>query len=50
MINTILFYSTLGFSVGFIQLKLSDFGSEKLDFETIINNRFQSVNTPQNVN
>lgn len=48
MTNTIL--STLSSSIDFIQLKLSDFGSEKLDFEEIIKDRFLGVDKPQNIN
>jgi transposase-like protein len=48
MTNTIV--STLSSSIGFIQLKLSDFGQEKIDFEKIIDERFQNVETSRNVN
>jgi transposase-like protein len=48
MTNTIV--STLSSSIGFIQLKLSDFGQEEIDFEKIINERFQNVETSRNVN
>ena len=42
--------STLSSSIGFIQLKLSDFGQEEIDFKKIIDERFQNVETPRNVN
>jgi transposase-like protein len=48
MTNTII--STLSSSIGFIQLKLSDFDQEKIDFKKIIVKRFQNVDTPRNVN
>lgn len=48
MTNTIL--STLSSSIDFIQLKLSDFGSQKMEFQEIIKDRFQGVQTPQNIN
>ncbi len=41
---------TLNCFIDSIQLKLSDFGLEKPDFGKILINRFQSVETPQNVN
>ncbi|MBU4607078.1 MAG: transposase family protein [Methanobacterium sp.] len=42
--------STLSSSIGFIQLKLSDFDQEEIDFKKIIDERFQSVETPQKIN
>lgn len=42
--------STLKFCIASIQLKLSDFGMEKIDFEKILTERFQSPETPRNVN
>jgi len=48
MCNTII--STLGSSINFIQLKLSNFGSMKIDFERILDERFQNVETSRNVN
>ena len=42
--------SALSSSIAFIQLKLSDFGQEEVDFEKIIDERFQNVETPRNVN
>jgi hypothetical protein len=48
MTNTII--ATLSSSIGFIQLKLSDFDQEKIDFKKIIVKRFQNVDTPRNVN
>ena len=42
--------SALSSSIGFIQLKLSDFGQEEIDFEKILDERFQNVETPRNVN
>jgi transposase-like protein len=42
--------SALGSSIGFIQLKLSDYDQGEIDFEKILNERFQSAETPQNVN
>jgi hypothetical protein len=48
MCNTII--STFSSSINFIQLKLSDFGSMKIDFEKILDERFQNVETSRNVN
>jgi transposase-like protein len=48
MTNTIV--STLSSSIDFIQLKLTDYGQEKMDFEKIIEERFQNVDTPRNLN
>ena len=48
MTNTIV--STLSSSIGFIQLKLSDFDQENIDFEKIINERFQNIEPSRNVN
>ena len=48
MTNTIT--SALGSSIGFIQLKLYDFDQGEIDFEKILNERFQSVDAPQNIN
>ena len=42
--------SALSSSIGFIQLKLSDYDQEKIDFKTIIKERFQKVDTSRNVN
>src|SRR5665648_1031628 len=42
--------SALSFSIGFIQLKLSDFDQDEIDFEKIVGERFQSMETPHNVN
>ncbi len=42
--------STLSSSIDSIQLKLSDCGPMKIDFEKIIDDRFQNVKTPRNVN
>lgn len=42
--------SALSSSIGFVQLKLSDYDQEKIDFKTIIKERFQKVNTSRNVN
>src|SRR5665648_1238788 len=42
--------STLSSSIEFIQLKLTDYGQEKMDFEKIIRERFQNVDTTRNVN
>ena len=42
--------STLSSSIGVIQLKLSDFDQAQIDFEKIIHERFQNVETPRNVN
>jgi len=42
--------STLKCCIDSIQLKLSDFGLEKPDFEKILTSRFQTTDTPQNVN
>ncbi len=42
--------SALGSSIGFIQLKLSDYDQREIDFKKILNERFQSVETRQNVN
>jgi len=48
MCNTLI--STLSSSIGVIQLKLSDFDQAQIDFEKIIEERFQNVETPRNVN
>lgn len=48
MFNEII--STLSSSIGFIQLKLSDFGMEKISFEETLKERFLSMETPRNVN
>jgi len=48
MTNTII--STLSSVIDVIQLKLYDFGIEKIDFEKILNERFKRGETPQNVN
>ena len=48
MCNTLI--STLSSSIGVIQLKLSDFDQAQIDFEKIIHERFQNVETPRNVN
>ncbi|HSP86530.1 MAG TPA: transposase family protein [Ignavibacteriaceae bacterium] len=48
MTNTIV--STLSSSIGIIQLKLSDFGQKKIDFEKVTAERFQSLETSRNVN
>ena len=45
MTNTIV--STLSSSIGFIQLKLSDYDQKEIDFDKIINQRFKKVETPQ---
>src|ERR1039457_1236351 len=42
--------SALNSSIGFIQLKLSDFGQEEIDFGKILDERFQNVETSRNVN
>jgi transposase-like protein len=42
--------STFSSSISFIQFKLSDFGSMKFDFEKILDERFQNVETSRNVN
>jgi len=42
--------SALSSSIGFIQLKLSDFDQDEIDFEKIVDERFQSMETPHNVN
>src|ERR1039458_7365582 len=47
MTNTIA--STLSSSIGFIQLKLTDYGQKEIDFDKIINQRFQNVETPSNI-
>jgi hypothetical protein len=47
MTNTIV--STLSSSIGFIQLKLTDYDQKEIDFDKIINQRFQNVETPPNV-
>src|ERR1039458_7032224 len=47
MTNTIV--STLSSSIGFIQLKLSDYDQKEIDFDKIINRRFKNVETPPNV-
>jgi transposase-like protein len=46
MTNTIA--STLSYSIGFIQLKLTDYGQKEIDFDKIINQRFKNVETPSN--
>ncbi len=48
MTNTII--STLSSSIGFIQLKLTDYYQKEIDFNKIINRRFQTMETSQNVN
>jgi transposase-like protein len=48
MTNTII--STLSSSIGFIQLKLTDYGPMKIGFEKTIEERLQTVETPRNVN
>jgi hypothetical protein len=48
MTNTIT--SALNSSIGFIQLKLSDYGQEKIEFKNIIIERFQKVETTRNIN
>jgi hypothetical protein len=47
MTNTIA--STLSSSIGFIQLKLTDYGQKEIDFDKIINQRVQNVETPSNI-
>jgi transposase-like protein len=47
MTNTIT--STLSSSIGFIQLKLTDYGQKEIDFDKIINQRFKNVETPSNI-
>ena len=42
--------SALSSSIGFIQLKLSDYGQEKIEFKNIIIERFQKVETTRNIN
>jgi transposase-like protein len=42
--------SALSSSIGFIQLKLSDYGQEKIEFKNIIKERFQKVETTRNIN
>jgi len=42
--------STLSSSIDVIQLKLTDCGPMKIDFEKTIEERLQTVETPQNVN
>ncbi len=42
--------TTLESNIGSIQLNLFDFGVEKPKFEEILNARFQTPETPQNVN
>lgn len=41
---------TLSCCIDSIQLKLSDFGSEKPNFENILTERFQNPETPRNMN
>ncbi len=41
---------TLKFNIDSIQLKLSDFFTEKHDFETILNDRLKPVKNTQNIN
>jgi transposase-like protein len=48
MCNTLI--STFSSSIGVIQLKLSDFDQAQIDFEKIIDERFQNLETPRNVN
>jgi hypothetical protein len=48
MCNTLI--STLSSSIGVIQLKLTDCSPMKIGFENIIEERFQNVKTPRNVN
>jgi transposase-like protein len=47
MISTIV--STLSSSIGFIQLKLSDYDQKEIYFDKIINQRFKNVETPPNI-
>ena len=47
MSNTIT--STLSSSIEFIQLKLSDYGQKEINFDKIINQRFQNVEIPSNI-
>jgi transposase-like protein len=47
MSNTIT--STLSSSIEFIQLKLTDYNQKEIDFDKIINQRFQNVETPPNI-
>ena len=42
--------SALSSSIEFIQLKLTDYGQEKIEFENIIEERFQKVETARNIN
>jgi hypothetical protein len=42
--------SALSSYIGFIQLKLSDYGQEKIEFKNIIIERFQKVETTRNIN
>jgi transposase-like protein len=48
MTNTIV--STLSSSIGFIQLKLSDFGTMKIGYQKVIDERLENVETSRNVN
>ncbi len=48
MTNTVI--PTLNCCIDSIQLKLCDFGMEEIDFEKILNERFQRGETPRNVN
>jgi hypothetical protein len=45
MTNTIA--STLSSSIGFIQLKLSDYDQKEIDFDKIINQRFKTLKHPR---
>jgi transposase-like protein len=42
--------SALSSSIGFIQLKLTDYDQKEIDFDKIINQRFKNVKTPRNIN
>ncbi|MCK9150794.1 hypothetical protein MXE27_02390, partial [Methanobacterium alcaliphilum] len=42
--------STLNSCIGSIQLKLSDFGFEKIEFQKILKTRFTNTKNPRNVN
>ncbi|MEN4006584.1 MAG: hypothetical protein PQ975_00380 [Methanobacterium sp.] len=48
MFNSII--PTLKFCIDSIQLNLFDFGVEKPDFENVLTRRFQSIESPRNVN
>jgi len=41
--------STLSSSIGFIQLKLTDYDQKEFAFDNIINQRFKTVETPLNI-